>query len=66
MELTAACGEKHDKAALHIGAALSHVGLQTGANGRFLEGTVNHGEPMLEQVYLEGLLSMERIHAGEI
>lgn len=48
MELTAACGGKHDRAALHI---IAHVGPHTGATGLFPEGTVNHGEPMLEQVY---------------
>lgn len=40
MELTAACGRKHDRASLDI---VAHVGPQTGASGLFPEGTVNHG-----------------------
>lgn len=61
MEFTAACGGKHFRAALHV---VAHVGHHTGASGLFPEGAMNDGEPMVEQVYPEGLWSMERIHTG--
>lgn len=61
MEQTAACEGKHDRAALHTGA---HVGPHTRASELSPEGTVNHGKPMLGQIYPEGLWSMEKIHTG--
>lgn len=60
MELTAACGGKHDRAVLHI----AHVGSHPRAIKLFPKGTVNHGKPVLGQIYPEGLWSTERIHTG--
>lgn len=52
MDLSAACGGNHGGADTHT---VAHVGLHTGVGRLFLEGTVAHGETMLDQVYPEVL-----------
>lgn len=56
MHLAATCGGKYSGADIHT---VANMGLHTGADGLLPE-----RKPIVEQVYPEGLESMQRTHTG--